>query len=88
MWEQLHVAKSYDMTDIWILNVGDLKFLETPIEFFLSIAYDSDSFDNDSLPQWLERVAARDFGPAYTEDIAVMLAQYSVSVDIDDLAYI
>ena len=51
MWEQLNVAVSFDMTEIWILNVGDLKFLESPLEYFLSIAYDAPA-NRRAAPQW------------------------------------
>ncbi len=35
VWEQMHLASEYGADRIWIVNVGDLKPMEFPIEFFL-----------------------------------------------------
>ena len=35
VWEQMNLALQYDAKRIWIVNVGDLKPMEFPIEFFL-----------------------------------------------------
>ncbi len=45
MYEELR--KAYDMTAdrIWLLNAGDIKSCEFAVDFFLSMAYDIDSFD-------------------------------------------
>lgn len=81
MWEQLNVARSFNTTDIWILNVGDLKVLEIPLEFFMSIAYDSDSIPRESLRAYLGKKAARDFGIDEKDEAEVgdIMATYSVS---------
>jgi hypothetical protein len=39
VWEQMNVAYEYDARRIWIVNVGDLKPMEFPIEYFLSLAW-------------------------------------------------
>jgi hypothetical protein len=36
VWEQMNLALEYGADKIWIVNVGDLKPMEFPIEFFLS----------------------------------------------------
>ena len=81
MWQQLNVARSLDTTQIWILNVGDLHFLETPTEYFLSLAYDFDAFDRGSLLSWSASIALRDFGvdEKVAKEIAQIMALYSVS---------
>jgi hypothetical protein len=79
VWEQLNVAVSFDMTEIWILNVGDLKFLESPLEYFLSIAYDAPANPRAALVSWLKGNAARDFGEQHAGEIAEIIALYSVS---------
>lgn len=66
---------------IWILNVGDIKMLETPLEYFMNLAYDSDRWPRDSLLAYLTEWAEREF--ALTEDskeIAEIVATYSVSI--------
>ncbi|MCL2802164.1 MAG: glycosyl hydrolase 115 family protein [Treponema sp.] len=39
-WEQVCMAYNYGIRDVWIVNVGDLKFNEVPLAFFLELAYD------------------------------------------------
>lgn len=39
MWEQLSLAYKYGIEKLWILNVGDLKPMEYPIDFFLHTAW-------------------------------------------------
>jgi hypothetical protein len=40
VWEQMNLAYEYGADRIWIVNVGDLKPMEFPIEFFLTFAWD------------------------------------------------
>ena len=40
IWEQMNLALEYDAKQIWIVNVGDLKPMEFPIEFFLDLGRD------------------------------------------------
>ena len=37
IWEQMDLAHAYGANRIWIVNVGDLKPMEFPIEFFLRL---------------------------------------------------
>ena len=39
MWEQLTLAYEYGINSMWILNVGDLKPMEYPIQLFLDMAW-------------------------------------------------
>jgi len=39
-WEQMCMAYDYGIRDIWIVNVGDLKFNEVPLAYFMELAYD------------------------------------------------
>lgn len=68
------------MTDIWILNVGDLKFLETPLEYFMQLAYDSDRWPLGTASEFLRYTAERDFGERHAAEIADIWALYSVRV--------
>ncbi len=36
----MHLAWRYDATRIWIVNVGDIKPMEFPIQFFFDYAWD------------------------------------------------
>jgi hypothetical protein len=39
-WEQMCMAYDYGIRDAWIVNVGDLKFNEVPLAYFMELAYD------------------------------------------------
>jgi hypothetical protein len=39
MWEQLELAYNYGIRQLWILNVGDLKPMEYPIQLFMDMAW-------------------------------------------------
>lgn len=78
-WEQMHLAYERDARQIWIVNVGDLKPLELPISHFFDLAYDMTAWDKDSVPQWLELWASREFGPAFAAEIAALMNNYSLA---------
>lgn len=40
IWEQMSMAYDYGVHEVWIVNVGDLKFNEIPLGYFMSLAYD------------------------------------------------
>ncbi len=81
MWEQLNIAQTLDTKQIWILNVGDLKMLELPLEWFMNLAYDFDHWDRTSLDRFLYSWAKREFAADEntTTDIADIMNKYSVS---------
>jgi hypothetical protein len=41
VWEQMNLAYQYGADRIWIVNVGDLKPMELPIQFFLDYAWNT-----------------------------------------------
>jgi len=65
MYEELR--KAYDTTAdrIWLLNVGDIKSCEFMADYFLSLAYDIDSFNYDNSAtyqaEWLSKVFGRQY---------------------------
>ena len=44
VWEQMCQAYEYGVRDVWIVNVGDLKFHEVPLTYFMALAYDYDKW--------------------------------------------
>lgn len=62
---------------IWILNVGDLKPLEIPINHFLDMAYNTPQWGYDSVPVWLEAWANREFG-SHAAEIASIMERYGM----------
>ncbi len=77
VWEQMHLAVEYGATRIWVVNVGDLKPMEFPIEFFLSYARDPGRWGKDDLMEFTREWAAREFGPEHANAIASMMAEYT-----------
>ncbi|MBV8504112.1 MAG: glycosyl hydrolase 115 family protein [Paucibacter sp.] len=77
IWEQMQLADQYGADKIWIVNVGDLKPLEVPTEFFLAMAWSPKAWDAEQMSQYLRRWAARDFGPEHAEEIAALVAHYT-----------
>lgn len=70
IWEQMNLAHRYGADRIWIVNVGDLKPMELPMEFFLTMARDPEAIRKEDLPHYAERWAAREFGPKWATEIA------------------
>ncbi|WP_228893710.1 glycosyl hydrolase 115 family protein [Pseudoduganella aquatica] len=77
IWEQMRLAWEYDAKRMWIVNVGDLKPMEVPIEFFLSYAWNPSAWPAERLPDYLKLWAAREFSPEYADDIADIVAKYT-----------
>ena len=75
--EQMHLAAEYGATRIWIANVGDLKPLELPIEFFLRMAWNPAAYTGDQVAAYTRRWAERDFGPAHADEIADIVTRYT-----------
>jgi hypothetical protein len=77
VWEQMHLAKEYGADRIWIVNVGDLKPMEFPIEFFLTYARRPEQWGKDDLRRFTEMWAAREFGPQFAAEAADLVSLYT-----------
>jgi len=77
VWEQMHLAWEYGANRIWIVNVGDLKPMEVPIQFFLDYAWDPAAITIEKLADWQKAWAAREFGDANAVEIASLVAGYA-----------
>jgi len=76
VWEQMNLAYHYDANRIWIVNVGDLKPMEFPIEFFLTFARDPQAWPKERLGEFTRLWAERQFGPAHASEIADLIAKF------------
>ncbi|MBB5729677.1 glycosyl hydrolase 115 family protein [Sphingomonas prati] len=76
IWEQMNLANQYGANEIWIANVGDLKPLELPIEFFLAMAWNPADVGKDKIAGWTRDWAERQFGAAHADEIAYLAARY------------
>ncbi len=77
VWEQMNLASAYGANRIWIVNVGDLKPLEFPTEFFLSMARDPQRWSKDDLGEFAELWAEREFGAEHASEIADIVGKYT-----------
>lgn len=77
IWQQMDLASRYQANRIWIVNVGDLKPMEYPIDFFLRMAWNPTQFNASNLEQYARDFAAQQFGPEHAAEIAYLLEGYS-----------
>lgn len=75
--EQMNLAYTYDATKIWIVNVGDLKPMEFPMEFFLRMAWNPEAWPKERIPEFGRAWAEREFGPEHASDIAQLMTDYT-----------
>jgi hypothetical protein len=73
----MHMANAYGANQIWIVNVGDIKPMEFPINFFLDYAWSPQKWNANNLQQYTKGWAAQQFGPEYAADIADIIAKYT-----------
>jgi hypothetical protein len=76
--EQMHMAYARGADRIWVVNVGDMKALEIPINHFLDLAYDAERWDIDSTSDWAKTWATREFGAAQAADIGDVMMKYGM----------
>ncbi|MDX3773393.1 glycosyl hydrolase 115 family protein [Chromatiaceae bacterium AAb-1] len=77
IWEQMNLAWQFQADRIWIVNVGDLKPMEFPIDFFLRMAWNPDAFGPDKLQQFATDWAAQQFSVEHAATIAELIQGYS-----------
>ena len=77
IWEQMNLAVEYGATRIWLANVGDLKPLEIPIEFWMRMGWNPAAFNRENIQEYEKRRAERDFGKDHADEIADIVAKYA-----------
>jgi oligosaccharide reducing-end xylanase len=73
----MNLAYNYGARKIWIVNVGDLKPMEFPMEFFMTFAREPQKWPKERISEYTKLWAQREFGPKYAEDIADIMAKYT-----------
>ncbi|KAH7367752.1 hypothetical protein B0T11DRAFT_253145 [Plectosphaerella cucumerina] len=76
--EQMYLAYERDARRIWIVNVGDLKPKEIPINHFLDLAYDADRWGVDGTTDWIHAWVSREFGTEHADEITQIMIRYSM----------
>src|SRR6266581_3741287 len=77
VWEQMNLSYEYGADRIWIVNVGDLKPMEFPIEFFLTFARDPHHWPKEKISEYTRLWAGREFGPENASAIAEIVSKYT-----------
>ena len=75
--EQLNLAYQTGIDRIWIINVGDLKPKEVPIDFIMHYAWDPEAVKAGDEQTWLENFCTSVFGTEYAKESADLIAKYS-----------
>ena len=83
--EQLNLAYQTGIDRIWIINVGDLKPKEVPIDFIMHYAWNPEAVKAGDEQAWLERFCGSVFGGApvgeatgtVAKEAADLIAKYS-----------
>lgn len=75
-WEQLHLAYERKARQVWVVNVGDLKNVEQPLQFFLDYAWAPAQLPLERLPAWEHAWAEQQFGTEHSAAAAAVFARY------------
>ena len=75
--EQLHLAYTSGIDRIWIINVGDLKPKEVPIDFIMHYAWNPDAVQPGDETAYLENFTKSVFGEKFAAETADIIAKYS-----------
>jgi len=77
IWEQMHLSYAYGVEEIWIVNVGDIKPMELPTQFFLDYAWNLEKWPANRLPEYTKLWSQQQFGEKYACEIADILTKYT-----------
>jgi len=73
MWEQLSLAYNNGIDGMWILNVGDLKPMEYPIQLFMDMAWKPSAVNVDVVGSHTEAFCIETFGKDQGPEAARLL---------------
>ena len=74
--EQLNLAYQSGIDRIWIINVGDLKPKELPIDFIMNYAWDPDAVKAGDEKTYVRQWAAGIFGEDVADEVTDILVKY------------
>ncbi|RAV98902.1 glycosyl hydrolase 115 family protein [Pseudochryseolinea flava] len=77
VWEQMRLTDAYGVHKIWLTNVGDIKPMELPINFFLDFAWNPDLIKVQDLPEYYRKWSDAQFGGTFAKEIGNILARYT-----------
>lgn len=77
VWEQMQMAYEHRVRQVWIVNVGDIKPMELPTQFFLDLAWDPEYLSHDKMVNYTALWAKQQFDGNFAGQIAHLLDQYT-----------
>jgi hypothetical protein len=77
VWQQMNLAYERDAKNIWVVNVGDIKPMEYPLDFFMKMAWDPQAMTPQALEKFPENWAERTFGAELAPQIGELITRYS-----------
>ncbi len=77
IWEQLNLTYEHGVDKLWIVNVGDLKPMEYPIQFFLDMAWNPEGIAPDDLEQHSVDFCRQIVGDKLAPEAARLLRTYA-----------
>lgn len=77
VWQQMNLAYERNARQLWVVNVGDIKPMEYPIQFFLKMAWDPEAMTLEALNAYPKQWAAATFGPKQADAVADLVTRYS-----------
>lgn len=77
IWEQMSMAYEYGIRDVWMVNAGDVKFQEYPLNFFMDMAYDFET--------WRRKEAVAGYARQWTKK---QFGTYTTSKEQEKIAWI
>lgn len=77
VWQQMNLAYERNAKNIWVVNVGDIKPMEYPLDFFMKIAWNPRAMTPQALAKFPETWAERTFGAELAPQIGELMTRYS-----------
>ncbi|GAA2341564.1 glycosyl hydrolase 115 family protein [Saccharopolyspora halophila] len=76
VWDQLNQCYSYGARELWVVNAGDMKGNELPLQFFLDYAWDPEGLPVERIGEWERDFARQNFAPEQASAIGAVLHEY------------
>jgi hypothetical protein len=76
VWQQMDLAYRRGARALWIVNVGDIKPLEYPLDFYMRMAWNPEAMTPQALEAFPRQWASETFGEALSADIGQVVATY------------
>lgn len=76
VWQQMDLAYQRGARNLWIVNVGDIKPLEYPLDFFMRMAWNPEAMTPQALEAFPRAWASQTFGAELGPEIGDVMATY------------